>query len=65
MSKYIIKVVTADGSKLTWNVYLESQKDNIVEDLMKPDGYFKSTEHYGELLVNRRNIVAIEVHEMK
>lgn len=62
MLNYIIKVVTTDGSKLTWDAYFKNQKDNIVEDLMKPDGYFESTEDYGKLYVNRKNIVAIEVH---
>ncbi|MEB6232563.1 hypothetical protein [Mammaliicoccus sciuri] len=65
MLKYIIKVVTTDGSKLTWNAYFENERDSIVKELMKPEGYYQSTEDYGKLLVNRKNIVAIEVHEMK
>lgn len=62
MSKYTINAITTDGSKLTWSVFFENQKDNIVKELMKPDGYFESTEDYGKLYVNRKNIVAIEVH---
>lgn len=60
--KYTIKVVTVDGSKLTWYADSEKLKDDMVKNIMLSDGYVENTNDYGVLYVNRKHIVAVEVH---
>ena len=64
MSKYITKIITADGSKLEWNADSEESKNNMLETIMLEKGYIESTTDYGFLYVNREHIVAIEVHNV-
>ncbi|WP_239704964.1 hypothetical protein [Mammaliicoccus sp. E-M24] len=65
MPKYIIKVVTTDGSKITWNADSEKEKCDMLENIMKSEGYIESSNDYGFLYINREHVVAIEVHDLK
>lgn len=60
--KYTIKVVTVDGSKLTWYADSEKSKNDMVNNIMLSDGYVENVNDYGVLYINRKHIVAVEVH---
>lgn len=62
MNKYIIKIITTDGSKLEWNADSEKHKNDMLEAIKREKGYIETTNDYGFLYINRAHIVAIEVH---
>lgn len=64
MNKYIINIVTSDGSKLEWSADNEKSKDDMLETIMSRKGYIEATNDYGVLYINREQIVAVEVHKL-
>lgn len=63
MNKYVINVIMADGSRLSWSNEKEIDHIKTLNNIMQEDGYIESLEDYGTLFINRKNIVAIEVHD--
>lgn len=64
MNKYIIKIVTSDGSKLEWYADNEKFKNDMLDTIMSRKGYIETTNDYGMLYINREQIVAVEVHNL-